>query len=104
LIGRVAERSIASVLKTDIPSRVSWVRIPPLPPVHYEVIMLISKFYSVNSKKFAEIHLQENNGYVVKLYEISKVDSDEELIDVLNFDNDIQKAEDACEDFVLGEN
>lgn len=66
--------------------------------------MLISKFYSVNSKKFAEIYLQENNGYVVKLYEISKVDSDEELIDVLNFDNDIQKAEDACEDFVLGEN
>jgi hypothetical protein len=66
--------------------------------------MFVSKFYSVNSRKFAEVHFQKNKGYVVKFYEISSVDSDEELIDVLNFGNDIKKAEDACEDFVLGEN
>ena len=29
--GSVAEWSIASVLKTDEPARVPWVRIPPLP-------------------------------------------------------------------------
>lgn len=30
--GRVAEWSMATVLKTVRPARVSWVRIPPLPP------------------------------------------------------------------------
>jgi len=58
----------------------------------------ISKFYSVNGKKFAEV-LLENNNFIVKLYQIT-ASSDEELVDILSFDN-IKYAEDACEDFVL---
>jgi hypothetical protein len=32
-LGRVAEWFKAPVLKTGVPARVPWVRIPPLPPV-----------------------------------------------------------------------
>src|SRR5262249_54627796 len=32
LVGRVAEWFKAPVLKTGVPARVPWVRIPPLPP------------------------------------------------------------------------
>jgi hypothetical protein len=32
--GRVAEWFKAPVLKTGVPARVPWVRIPPLPPVN----------------------------------------------------------------------
>ena len=32
--GRVAEWTIAAVLKTAVPETVPWVRIPPLPPKH----------------------------------------------------------------------
>ena len=34
-LGRVAEWFKAPVLKTGVPARVPWVRIPPLPPVQY---------------------------------------------------------------------
>src|ERR1700750_2441481 len=37
-IGRVAEWFKAPVLKTGVPARVPWVRIPPLPPVSIESI------------------------------------------------------------------
>src|SRR3569832_1461083 len=34
-LGRVAEWFKAPVLKTGVPARVPWVRIPPLPPRYY---------------------------------------------------------------------
>jgi hypothetical protein len=41
--GRVAEWFKAPVLKTGVPARVPWVRIPPLPPCLIEIIA----FYSI---------------------------------------------------------
>jgi hypothetical protein len=35
-LGRVAEWFKAPVLKTGVPARVPWVRIPPLPPHRYK--------------------------------------------------------------------
>lgn len=35
-LGRVAEWFKAPVLKTGVPARVPWVRIPPLPPKHQQ--------------------------------------------------------------------
>jgi hypothetical protein len=40
--GRVAEWSKAPVLKTGRPARVSWVRIPPLPPHVIEITSVFS--------------------------------------------------------------
>ena len=34
-LGRVAEWFKAPVLKTGVPSRVPWVRLPPLPPLSF---------------------------------------------------------------------
>src|SRR4030095_16480510 len=38
--GRVAEWFKAPVLKTGVPARVPWVRIPPLPPEPIDIIKL----------------------------------------------------------------
>ena len=52
-IGRVAEWFKAPVLKTGVPARVPWVRIPPLPP---EVIDIIEQFRFVGS--YAQSNVQ----------------------------------------------
>src|SRR5450755_506122 len=46
-VGRVAEWFKAPVLKTGVPARVPWVRIPPLPPVQNRTANAArSRFYA----------------------------------------------------------